>query len=587
MGQWTYMKALDVVSLPPNTSRVREYTTDLPRKVVDEVLRRAFELWSNVTALSFTKTTSVADIQITFAARDHGDEFPFDGHGHVLAHAFPPGPGLGGDAHFDEDETWVTGSNGTNLLIVAAHEIGHCLGLNHSEDKNALMYHKYNYADTHGYTLPSDDVKRIQSLYGPPVMTTQMLGQTPTQKRSPGDTEKQRPGDTPTSSPGPTVTQTPGLIQKRRPGQIQKQQSGQTQKRRPGQNPTSSPGQTQKQRPGPTQKQRPGQTQKQRQWQAPTQIPGQTQKQRPGQTQKQRPWQAPTQTPGPTQKQRPGQTPTPSPGLTQKQRPGQTPTQIPGQTQKQRPGPTQKQRPGQDPAQTPVPNVAQTPGPTQKRPGQNPTPSPGQMPTQTPGPTQKQGPGQTPPKESLMCDPDVFMDAAVKITRRVLFFKNGFYKTALSSRIIAVNTTWPSITSNIDAAVQYCRRGQRTNDVVFFAGHQYWHFTGIVLKPGFPKNISEFGFPDSVMQIDAAMQVKFNWIMFFVGDQYWSYNLDEKQMSSRSPSLITDTFTNISKVDAAFEHRGTYYLTSGPLIYQYLETELVEIFQLGGWMDCN
>ncbi|NP_001079862.1 matrix metallopeptidase 7 (matrilysin, uterine) precursor [Xenopus laevis] len=149
------------------TYSIVNYTPDLPRQLVDEAIKRAFGVWSNVTPLQFTAISSGdADIFIRFGARAHGDSLPFDGPSGVLAHAYAPGRGIGGDAHFDEDESWTSSRAGFNLFLVAAHEFGHSLGLDHSTVPQALMFPNYRYEDTATFSLSQDDINGIQSIYG-------------------------------------------------------------------------------------------------------------------------------------------------------------------------------------------------------------------------------------------------------------------------------------------------------------------------------------------------------------------------------------------------------------------------------------
>ncbi|XP_037361614.1 neutrophil collagenase [Talpa occidentalis] len=149
------------------TYRIIDYTPQLSKTDVETAIEKAFQVWSGATRLTFTKLSQgEADIMIAFVQRDHGDNSPFDGPNGILAHAFQPGPGIGGDAHFDAEEIWTKTSRNYNLFLVAAHEFGHSLGLSHSSDPGALMYPNYAFSEPSTYVLPQDDINGIQAIYG-------------------------------------------------------------------------------------------------------------------------------------------------------------------------------------------------------------------------------------------------------------------------------------------------------------------------------------------------------------------------------------------------------------------------------------
>jgi len=149
------------------TYRISKYPikSGLTHQQVDDVIRKAFQVWEKATDLKFTtKSSGKVHIEIRFESGAHGDDDPFDGEGGTLAHAFFPV--YGGDAHFDDDEDWTVNTyRGTSLLMTAAHELGHSLGLSHSNVRSSLMAPFYRGYDPN-LSLEEDDIRGIHALYG-------------------------------------------------------------------------------------------------------------------------------------------------------------------------------------------------------------------------------------------------------------------------------------------------------------------------------------------------------------------------------------------------------------------------------------
>ena len=137
-----------------------------------QAVRRAFATWSAAAQIAFREVglNDSPDIRIAWTAANCGDTNMTGG---VLAHAdYPPGCGFYGNAlprplHFDDQEnTWCIGAVAAQFDVetVALHEIGHILGLAHSDVAGAVMFPTIS-ANATNTVLAPDDLEGIRRLY--------------------------------------------------------------------------------------------------------------------------------------------------------------------------------------------------------------------------------------------------------------------------------------------------------------------------------------------------------------------------------------------------------------------------------------
>jgi hypothetical protein len=147
-------------------------TNDIGGSVEFQAVRKAFATWAAATPFTFTEVTLAEhpDVVIDWRPAADPDHSMVGG---ILAHAdFPPGCGVITNAlpkplHFDDSEhMWVVGAvtNGFDVETVALHEIGHILGLQHSDVAGSVMFPTVS-SNATKRSLTADDLGGIHELY--------------------------------------------------------------------------------------------------------------------------------------------------------------------------------------------------------------------------------------------------------------------------------------------------------------------------------------------------------------------------------------------------------------------------------------
>lgn len=126
------------------------------------IISSAFDAWEEVADLSFNQVVNQAgDVMIGGGDLVGSNTLGYGGF-RVSSRSSGYSSISSGFLDFDVRD-W---SDSDMLFSVALHEIGHVLGLDHSDDSSSMMHYLYSSDKS---SLQSDDIAGIQYLYGAPV----------------------------------------------------------------------------------------------------------------------------------------------------------------------------------------------------------------------------------------------------------------------------------------------------------------------------------------------------------------------------------------------------------------------------------
>lgn len=138
----------------------------IPPDVLANVYGAAWAYWMNVCGITAQPTTNAREADVLMGSGS------IDGHNGTLAWSeLPNGADTPIRQMYDTAEVWSTALLSSDhdpqsipLLVTACHEVGHALGLGHSNDPTSLMYPALNVA---AWGPQSDDIREAQARYGP------------------------------------------------------------------------------------------------------------------------------------------------------------------------------------------------------------------------------------------------------------------------------------------------------------------------------------------------------------------------------------------------------------------------------------